>query len=102
MTISRLGVRELFSAVIGYDSVVNPKPAADPVHLVCAMFGLEPQEALVIGDNVHDLEMAHNAGAGAAVGVLTGTATRDDLSSLADAVLDSIADLPAWLAEQGR
>jgi phosphoglycolate phosphatase len=35
------------------------------------------------------------------VGVLTGLSTRDDLAGLADVVLGSIADLPAWLASRG-
>ena len=58
-------------------------------------------EIVVIGDNPHDLEMARSAGAGAALGVLTGNSRRDELAPLADAVLDSVCDLPAWL-RQGR
>jgi phosphoglycolate phosphatase len=101
-TIENFGVAHLFSAFLGYDSVKNPKPAADPVHLACKLLGIEPEEALVVGDNLHDLEMARSAGAGAAIGVLTGTAGRKDLAAMADAVLPSIADLPQWLAETGR
>jgi phosphoglycolate phosphatase len=101
-TIENFGVAHLFSAFLGYDSVRNPKPAADPVYLACKILGVEPHEAIVVGDNLHDLEMAHNAGAGAAIGVLTGTTGRAELASKADAVLPSIADLPRWLAEQGR
>ncbi len=100
-TIEKFGVTRLFSAFIGYDSVQNPKPAADPVHLACKLLGIEPHEAVVVGDNVHDLEMAHAAGAGAAIGVLTGTTGRDGLAPLADAVLPSIADLPEWLTGRG-
>ena len=101
-TVQKFGVRHLFSAIIGYDSVANPKPAADPVHLACSLFNVEPHEVVVIGDNLHDLEMAHVSGAGAAIGVLTGNASHADLSPKADAVLASIADLPHWLAEIGR
>jgi phosphoglycolate phosphatase len=101
-TIENFGVAHLFSAFLGYDSVKNPKPAADPVHLACRLLGIAPEEALVVGDNLHDLEMAHNSGAGAAIGVLTGTTGRDELASKADAVLPSIADLPQWLASAGR
>ncbi len=101
-TIENFGVAHLFSAFLGYDSVKNPKPAADPVHLACKLLGVAPEEAIVVGDNLHDLEMAHNAGAGAAVGVLTGTTGREELAALADAVLPSIADLPQWLASAGR
>ena len=48
----------------------------------------------MIGDNPHDLEMARSAGAGAAIGVLTGNSSRQELAPLADAVLDSMCDLP--------
>jgi phosphoglycolate phosphatase len=101
-TIENFGVAHLFSAFLGYDSVKNPKPAADPVHLACKLLTIEPHEAIVIGDNLHDLEMARNSGAGAAIGVLTGTTGREELASMADAVLPSIAELPQWLASVGR
>jgi len=84
--------------VFGYDSVVNPKPAPDIVHAFSAVSGAPPEAIAVIGDNRHDLEMARAAGAGAAIGVLSGNAGRDELAPLADAVLDSVRDLPAWLA----
>jgi phosphoglycolate phosphatase len=101
-TIENFGVSHLFSAFLGYDSVKNPKPAADPVHLACKLLGVEPHEVIVVGDNLHDLEMAHNAGAGAAIGVLTGTTGRAELETKAGAVLSSIADLPQWLKSVGR
>ena len=59
--------------------------------------GVAPGEIAVVGDNTHDLEMAHAAGAGAAIGVLTGNGTREQLAPLADAVLASVCDLPQWL-----
>jgi phosphoglycolate phosphatase len=96
-TMQRFGMRHLFCAVLGYDSVPNPKPAAGPVLKFCADHDCDPSEVLVIGDNRHDIEMARNAGAGYAIGVLTGTGTLDVLSQDSDAVLNSIADLPDWL-----
>jgi phosphoglycolate phosphatase len=101
-TIEKFGVAHLFSAFLGYDSVKNPKPAADPVHLACELLTVLPAEVIVVGDNLHDLEMAHNAGAGAVIGVLTGTTGRAELETKADAVLSSIADLPQWLESVGR
>lgn len=92
-----LGVAALLPHVFGYDSVPRPKPAPDMVHAFAAAAGLAPSEVVVVGDNNHDLEMARAAGAGAAIGVLTGNSSADDLAGLADAVLDSIRDLPAWL-----
>jgi phosphoglycolate phosphatase len=97
-TVQKLNVDRFFSAIIGCDSVKNPKPAADPVHLACKLLGITPTEAVVVGDNLHDIEMARNAGAGAAIAVLTGTTSRQDFGNHPDAILASIADLPEWLA----
>jgi phosphoglycolate phosphatase len=96
-TMKRFGLRHLFCAILGYDSVPDPKPAAGPVLKFCRDNKIDPGEVLVIGDNVHDIEMARNAGAGYAIGVLTGTGTQAILSQNSDAVLNSIADLPTWL-----
>jgi phosphoglycolate phosphatase len=83
--------------VAGYDSVKRAKPADDMVHAFCQACSLEPANVAVVGDNPHDLEMAHSAGAGLAIGVLSGNSTSEDFGRLADAVLGSIAELPAYL-----
>jgi phosphoglycolate phosphatase len=97
-TLARLGISQMFDAAYGYDAVANPKPAGDAVIAFSDLTGLEPGEIAIVGDNRHDLEMARAGGAGLAIGVLSGTGTRDTLAPMADAVLDSIADLPGFLA----
>lgn len=97
-TLLMLGVSQMFAAAYGYDAVARPKPAPDTVHAFCELTGLQPGEIAMVGDNRHDLEMAHAAGAGLAVAVLSGTGTRDSLAPMAHAVLGSVAELPAWLA----
>jgi phosphoglycolate phosphatase len=95
--LAKLDLDRYLPHVFGYDSVERPKPAADIVHAFAAAIGREPTDVVVIGDNVHDLEMARNAGAAAAIGVLSGTSGAADLKPYADALLDSICDLPGWL-----
>lgn len=97
-TLSVLGIAQMFDAAYGYDAVANPKPAPDTVYAFCDLTGLKPAQLAMVGDNRHDLEMARAGGVGLAVGVLSGTGTRETLSPLADVVLDSIADLPAYLS----
>jgi phosphoglycolate phosphatase len=96
-TLLALGVAQMFDAAYGYDAVANPKPAPDAIHAFCDLTGLKPSQVAMVGDNRHDLEMARAGGAGLAVGVLSGTGTRETLTPLADVVLDSIADLPGYL-----
>lgn len=96
-TLISLGVAEMFDAAYGYDSVPNPKPAPDSIHAFADLTGLKPSEIAMVGDNRHDLEMAR-AGGALAIAVLSGTGTRETLTPMADVVLESIADLPAFLA----
>ena len=95
--IDRQGLTGRIEHLIGYDSVARAKPDADMVHAFCDAAGLVPSEVAVIGDNTHDLEMARAAGAGWAVGVLTGNGGREHLEPHADIILDGVADLTNWL-----
>ena len=97
-TLVTLGVAQLFDAAYGYDAVANPKPAPDTILAFCDLTGLRPAEIAMVGDNRHDLEMARAGGCGLAIGVLSGTGTRESLSTIADVVLDSVADLPDFLS----
>lgn len=101
-TLAALGIAQMFDAAYGYDGVANPKPAPDAIFAFCDLTGLKPSQIAMVGDNRHDLEMARAGGAGLAVAVLSGTGTRETLAPMADVVLDSIADLPAWLAGEAR
>ena len=51
----------------------------------------------MVGDSYHDLEMARAAGAGLAVGVLTGPAERGELETQADVVIADVRGLPSIL-----
>jgi phosphoglycolate phosphatase len=97
-TFERLGVHRYLTAVLGYDSVERPKPAADMVLAFCAKAGIEPGEVAVVGDNLHDLVMARAAEAGLAIGVLTGNGLAEELAVHADHVIGGIDELPALLA----
>ncbi len=95
--LAALGIDAFLPHVFGYDSVPRPKPAPDIVHAFARAAGVPVSEIVVVGDNTHDLEMARSAGAGAAIGVLSGNSRAEDLAPLADAVLDSVCDLSEWL-----
>ena len=99
--LAALGLDGYLPHVFGYDSVARPKPAPDIVLAFAAAVSVEPADVAVIGDNLYDMEMARAAGAGLAIGVLTGNSGMAELAPHADAVLPSIAELPDWLAARG-
>lgn len=95
-TLLTLGIAQMFVAAYGYDAVASPKPAPDVVHAFADMSGLRAAEIAIVGDSGHDIETGRAAGAGLTVGVLSGTGTRETLSR-ADAIINSIAELPRLL-----
>jgi len=85
----------------GRTAVVLGKP--DPAFYGTAVeaLGLEPDQVVMVGDDVRtDVEGAQRAGLPGVL-VRTGKFSPSDLSGTVspDAVLDSIADLPRWWAE---
>jgi phosphoglycolate phosphatase len=94
-----LGVHDYFVQIIGADSVEIPKPSGEMIALFAERTGLKPHEIAMVGDNTHDMEEAHNGGAGLAIGVLTGNAAHHDIAHLAHHVLDSVADIPGLLKQ---
>jgi len=96
-TLEPFDVLPLFDFIAGYDSGHGTKPGPGMVLGFCKAVGLTPDEVLVAGDNLHDLEMGKSAGAGMVVGVLSGTSAREDLAPLADVVIDDISGIFALL-----
>ncbi len=98
------GITKYFSFIAGFDSGHGAKPGPGMLAAFCAATGLAPTDCAMIGDSTHDLASGRAAGM-MTIGVLTGLATTDDLSPLADAILPDIGALPDWLGldavEQG-
>lgn len=96
--LSQMGLDALFDVVIGYDSGYGGKPAPGPCLGAAERLGVAPEACVMVGDSLHDLEAARCAGM-TPVAVLTGVAPADELADHAVVVLDSVADLPAWLSD---
>ncbi|MGE0239148.1 MAG: HAD family hydrolase [Parvibaculaceae bacterium] len=96
-----LDAAQLFDVILGADSVKRPKPFGDMIHAFADAVGIRADEVAMVGDNPHDMETAHDAGAGLAVGVLSGNSAADHLAPLADHVIASITELPALLRRIG-
>jgi phosphoglycolate phosphatase len=62
LTLERFGIAGRFTAIVGADQVISPKPHPDIALRVLALTGCEPKEALMVGDTVWDVEMASRAG----------------------------------------
>ncbi|MGA0567508.1 HAD family hydrolase [Rathayibacter sp. KR2-224] len=97
--LAELGWADLADVVLSSDDVPRGRPRPDlalTALLRCA--GSAVERMIVVGDTVSDIESGLAAGAGVTIGVLTGSHDERSLADAgADAVIDSIADLPALL-----
>lgn len=57
-----LGAEQFFDVIVGSDHVEHVKPHPEPVLSALKKLGVEKEEAIMIGDNSHDIEGGKNAG----------------------------------------
>lgn len=89
--IKDLGIEALISYVLGADDVVEGKPNPEPVNRTLEKFGFKPEEAIVVGDTVFDVDMGKNAGT-KTCGVTYGNGSRESISA-ADWIIDDFGQL---------
>ena len=85
--------------VAGYDSGYGAKPTPDPLLAFAKAVELAPNDVAMVGDSLHDLTAGLRAGM-KTIGVLTGPATRADLSPLADIILPDISHILTLLHDR--
>ena len=93
-----IGIRGHFDLVISGDTLSALKPDPKPLLHAAETFGVPPEECCMVGDSKNDILAAKAAGF-RCVAVGHGYHQGADLMGLgAETVLDSLAELPGWLA----
>ena len=88
--------------VCGDDPNTEPKPSGHNALLICRTLGVEPTEAVVVGDTLADMGMGRSAELGATVAVLSGVGGVEDLTPQADHVVPSIKHVLRLVAPEYR
>ena len=92
--IEAFGWQGVFDVVAGYDSGHGSKPDPRMVLGVCAGLGVEPAQAVMVGDSSHDIDAGRAAGTRTIA--ISSAFAPDELG--ADATIGSLAEFPAALA----
>lgn len=100
IAIAHLDIADLLDAVICGDDGVAVKPAPDMALHLCEQLGVAPAETMMVGDSIADLQMAHHAGLGWAVGVTSGALDETLLAPHADWVLPDIHAIETVATEE--
>jgi pyrophosphatase PpaX len=93
-----VGIASHFETIISCDSCTRHKPHPEPVLTALERLGYEPEEALFVGDSVHDIEAGNAAGV-ETVAALWGPFTREQLAvARPDRFIERIGELVQVLA----
>jgi phosphoglycolate phosphatase len=77
--INNLDLSEYISYIIGGDDVSAGKPNPEAINRTLENFGFKPEEAIMVGDTVFDVQMGINAGT-YSCGVTYGNGTAESMS----------------------
>ncbi|KAB2329076.1 pyrophosphatase PpaX [Cytobacillus depressus] len=102
MGLALTNLDQFFDVVVALDHVKNPKPDPEPILKALEQLGSKPEEALMVGDNSHDILGGKNAGT-KTVGVAWSLKGKEFLAGFEpDYILDHMADLLDILQVQSR
>ena len=88
-----IGIAPYLSAYVAEDDVKEKKPAPEAVVVLLERFGVQPSEAVVVGDTTFDILMGHRAGC-PTCGVTYGNHSKHQLQAVgADTLVDDFADV---------
>jgi phosphoglycolate phosphatase len=96
-----LGISAFFSLVLSGDSLPEKKPSPLPLLYAAEHFGVPPESGLMVGDSITDVQAARAAGLPVVCLSYGYNHGLDIRTSHPDAVIDSLARLPALLEEDG-
>lgn len=88
-----IGIAPYLSAYVAEDDVKEKKPAPEAVVVLLERFGVQPSEAVVVGDTTFDILMGRRAGC-PTCGVTYGNHSKHQLQAVgADTLVDDFADV---------
>jgi phosphoglycolate phosphatase len=93
----RLGLSDWIDVVVGGDTCERRKPDPQPLLFACESLRVAPAQALMVGDSINDVQAARGAGIPVVCVPYGYNEGQDPRALPCDALLDTLADLPAML-----
>lgn len=100
--LKRFKIAEFFQVVVSRDKVTNVKPDTEQCELALKTMGVKPNNMVLVGDSVADMQSAKELKA-IAVGIPTGIATQKQLTTAgANYIITALSDLPVLIKELNK
>ncbi len=97
-SLKKLGIFDVFDGIYTDDGDVPPKPKPDCIYDICKKFSLSPDEIVMVGDTVNDVNFAKN-GSVKMIGVAKGEKNRERFLKQTDIVLPDISYILEYIKE---
>lgn len=91
--VKNLGLTEIITYILGAGDVENGKPHPEAIFKTLDKYGFTPDQAIMVGDTIFDIQMGINAGT-KTCGVTYGNGSRESLFP-ADWLIDDFSELLA-------
>ena len=95
--LDRLGLADRFEALVAFEDTRNKKPHPEGLLLALSRLGVEPRDALYVGDRPEDVAMGKSAGTRTAAVVSNFSNEAMLRSATPDVLLPALGDLPGVL-----
>lgn len=89
--VKNLGLTDIITYILGAGDVENGKPHPEAIFKTLDKYGFTPDQAIMVGDTIFDIQMGINAGT-RTCGVTYGNGSRESLSP-ADWLIDDFSEL---------
>jgi len=97
-SLKKLGIFDVFDGIYTDDGDIAPKPKPDCIYDICKKFSLSPDEIIMVGDTINDVNFAKN-GAVKMIGVAKGEKNRERFLKQTEIVLPDISYILDYLKE---
>lgn len=92
--LTHTGIRKHFDIIVTDNHVLNPKPHPEGVLYALKHMGIEPEQAIVVGDSEHDIMAGKRAGVEKTIGLVHGFSAAENLRMAgADHLIEDIPSL---------
>jgi pyrophosphatase PpaX len=94
------GLTPLFDVMVGLEATTNHKPHPEPVQFALGKLGVDPGDAVYVGDSPHDIESGNAAGV-FTIACTWGAYTREEIAHASPRKwIDDIRELDVALASR--
>ncbi len=100
ITLQEFHIDKYFDFVVTGNDVVNRKPSSEGLRKIMGHFALQPNEVLMVGDAVSDVNAAHEAGVKIAAVVWDSYAKDVVMQMKSDFIFHNVHEFYEWLKEQ--